>query len=105
MPGFFGEASIASATSFWIAARMTAAIGLLIAGFIKQNRTVKTASLYFCCISLLIQRCDGVYYFTVSGIPSTLVYGRSGFDFFEGQPGIYHYSFADYQYVFILSNI
>lgn len=53
MPGFFGEASIPVATSFWISARMTAAVGLLIAGNIKQNRTVKIPRSIFVAASLV----------------------------------------------------
>jgi len=53
MPGFFGNASVATATSFWIAARMTAAIGLLVAGLIKQNRTVRTHRFIYVIVSIL----------------------------------------------------
>ena len=53
MPGFFTEASILTATSFWIAARMTAALGLLIAGLIKHNRKIKLHRYFFVAGSLL----------------------------------------------------
>ncbi len=53
MPGFFAEASVAVATSFWVAARLTAAIGMLAAGFIKHNYTVKQHRLIFVAASLV----------------------------------------------------
>ena len=53
MPGFFAEASVAVATSFWVAARLTAAIGMLAAGFIKHNYTVKQHRFIFVAASLV----------------------------------------------------
>jgi len=53
MPGIFGVASTAVATLFWVAARLTAAIGLLIAGLIQRNRPIKTSKFVFVVISLV----------------------------------------------------
>ena len=53
MPDFLTESSAATATSFWIAARLTAAAGLLAAGLVKRNYTVRIHRFVFVSASLL----------------------------------------------------
>lgn len=54
MPGFLTEACVPIATSFWIAARMVAAQGMLIAGLIRGNRKIKLHRYYFVAASLFL---------------------------------------------------
>ena len=42
MPGLFAKSSVATATTFWIVARLTTAIGIFIGGLIKQEYKVKS---------------------------------------------------------------
>ena len=53
MPGFLSNATVATATSFWVAARLTAAIGILVAGLVKRSYTVKLHRYVFVLVSLL----------------------------------------------------
>lgn len=53
MPGFFSHASISKATSFWIAARLTTVLGMMAAGLVSKNRTVRLHRSVFVLVSLL----------------------------------------------------
>jgi sigma-B regulation protein RsbU (phosphoserine phosphatase) len=53
MPNFLTVSSVATATSYWIAGRLTAAVGLLVAGLVKRNNTVKVTRFVFVLASLL----------------------------------------------------
>jgi len=62
MPVFITQSSVAKATAFWMAARLTAALGLLAAGLNKEDVKIRThravfltAALLFCgCLSYVI---------------------------------------------------
>ncbi|NLC43497.1 MAG: hypothetical protein GX783_04365, partial [Clostridiales bacterium] len=53
MPGFLSNSSVSTAASYWIAARMTAAVGLTVAALAKRNYTVKFHRFIFVLVSLL----------------------------------------------------
>jgi len=52
MPEFLTPSSVPKATSFWIAARLTAGLGLLAASLTKQGRTVKMHRMVFAATAL-----------------------------------------------------